>query len=123
APVSLPAEDHPGVQGSVDGHLQMKSPKQPQLWSRTAMLKYLNKGIALGLLLLAGGAQAELSEDYKVILLTENFPPFNMAIDEKNFARDDNIDGISADLTREVFKRAGIGYSLSLRFPWDRIYR
>src|SRR5690606_38884279 len=86
-------------------------------------LKYLNKGIALGLLLLAGGAQAELSEDYKVILLTENFPPFNMAIDEKNFARDDNIDGISADLTREVFKRAGIGYSLSLRFPWDRIYR
>ena len=87
------------------------------------MLKYLHKGLLCGLLLLAGGAHAELSDDYKVILLTENFPPFNMAIDEKSFARDDNIDGISADLVREVFKRAGIGYNLSLRFPWDRIYR
>lgn len=87
------------------------------------MLKYLRKTLFLGLLCLAGGAQAEIPEDYKVILLTENFPPFNMAIDEKNFARDENIDGISADLVREVFKRAGIGYTLSLRFPWDRIYR
>lgn len=87
------------------------------------MLKYLRKTLLLGLVCLAGGAQAEISEDYKVILLTENFPPFNMAIDEKNFARDENIDGISADLVREVFKRAGIGYTLSLRFPWDRIYR
>lgn len=45
------------------------------------MLKYLHKGLLCGLLLLAGGAHAELSDDYKVILLTENFPPFNMAID------------------------------------------
>jgi len=66
------------------------------------MLKYLHKGLLCGLLLLAGGAHAELSDDYKVILLTENFPPFNMAIDEKNFARDDNIDGISADLVRPL---------------------
>lgn len=87
------------------------------------MLKYLRKALSIGLLALAGGAHAEITEDYKVILLTENFPPFNMAIDEKNFARDENIDGISADLTREIFKRAGIGYNLSLRFPWDRIYR
>ena len=87
------------------------------------MLKYLHKALFLALLALAGSARAEVSDDYKVILLTENFPPFNMAIDEKNFARDDNIDGISADLVREVFKRAGIGYNLSLRFPWDRIYR
>jgi polar amino acid transport system substrate-binding protein len=87
------------------------------------MLKSLQKALLLVGLLLAGGAHAELDPDYKVILLTENFPPFNMAVDEKNFARDDNIDGISADLAREVFKRAGINYSLSLRFPWDRIYR
>ena len=87
------------------------------------MSKYLYQGLLFGLLLLTGAARAELPDDYKVILLTENFPPFNMAIDEKNFARDDNIDGISADLVREVFKRAGIGYNLSLRFPWDRIYR
>ena len=87
------------------------------------MLKYLHKALFLGLLVVAGGARAEISEDYKMILLTENFPPFNMAIDDKNFARDDSIDGISADIVREVFKRAGIGYNLSLRFPWDRIYR
>ena len=58
-----------------------------------------------------------------MVLLTENFPPFNMAVDDKNFARDDGIDGISADIVREMFRRAGIGYSLSLRFPWDRLYR
>lgn len=87
------------------------------------MLKYLHKALFLALLALAGGARAEVSDDYKMILLTENFPPFNMAIDEKNFARDDSIDGISADIVREVFKRAGINYNLSLRFPWDRIYR
>lgn len=87
------------------------------------MLKHLHKGLFLAACLLAGMAHAELEQDYKVILLTENFPPFNMAIDDKNFARDDGIDGISADLVREMFKRAGIGYNLSLRFPWDRIYR
>ena len=34
------------------------------------MLQYLRKTLFLGLLCLAGGAQAELPEDYKVILLT-----------------------------------------------------
>jgi polar amino acid transport system substrate-binding protein len=67
-------------------------------------------------------ARAELPAGYRMVLLTENFPPFNMAVDDKNFARDEAIDGISADLVREMFKRAGIDYNLSLRFPWDRIY-
>ncbi len=71
----------------------------------------------------AAVAHAELPPDYKVVLLTENFPPFNMAVDDKNFARDEGIDGISADIVREMFKRAGINYTLSLRFPWDRLYR
>ncbi|APQ12288.1 amino acid ABC transporter substrate-binding protein [Pseudomonas oryzihabitans] len=69
-----------------------------------------------------GTARAELPPGYRIVLLTENFPPFNMAIDDKNFARDESIDGISADLVREMFKRAKIDYNLSLRFPWDRIY-
>ena len=43
------------------------------------MLKYLHKGLLLGLLLLAGGAHAEVSDDYKVILLTENFPQIGRA--------------------------------------------
>ncbi|QRY80091.1 ABC transporter substrate-binding protein [Pseudomonas sp. PDNC002] len=87
------------------------------------MLKVLIKTLTLGLLLGAATARAELPVDYKMVLLTENFPPFNMAVDDKNFARDEGIDGISADIVREMFKRAGIQYSLSLRFPWDRLYK
>ncbi|WP_339490900.1 substrate-binding periplasmic protein [Pseudomonas sp. EL_65y_Pfl2_R95] len=87
------------------------------------MLKKVKNGLLFGLALMASAAHAELPEDYKVVLLTENFPPFNMAVDDKNFARDDGIDGISADVVREMFKRAGIKYTLTLRFPWDRLYR
>lgn len=87
------------------------------------MLKKVKSGLLFALVLMASAAHAELPEDYKVVLLTENFPPFNMAVDDKNFARDDGIDGISADIVREMFKRAGIKYSLTLRFPWDRLYR
>lgn len=68
-------------------------------------------------------SQAALPPDYKMVLLTENFPPFNMAEHGKNFARDAQIRGVSADTVREMFKRAGIDYSLTLRFPWDRIYQ
>ncbi len=56
-------------------------------------------------------------------LLTENFPPYNMAVDGKNFARDENITGIAADTVREMFRRAGVEYTLTLRFPWERIYK
>lgn len=74
-------------------------------------------------LLLAGAAHADVDPDYSMVLLTENFPPYNMAINGKNFAQEDNIDGIAVDIVREMFKRAGIGYTLSLRFPWDRLYK
>lgn len=59
----------------------------------------------------------------RVILLTENYPPFNMSVNDKNFARGDNIDGLSTDIVRELFKRANVKYRLSLRFPWSRIYK
>ena len=74
------------------------------------------------LLAMSLSARATLPGDYKVVLLTENFPPFNMAADGKNYATDHNIGGINADIVRELFKRAGIDYSLTLRFPWERIY-
>lgn len=61
--------------------------------------------------------------DEPLVLLTENFPPYNMASDGKNFAREDKIQGIAADLVREMFKRADIAYSMTLRFPWERIYQ
>jgi len=67
-------------------------------------------------------AQAELPPGYEVVLQTENFPPFNMAEGGKNFAKEAHIHGVSADTVREMFKRAGIAYSMTLRFPWDRIY-
>jgi polar amino acid transport system substrate-binding protein len=87
------------------------------------MLKAIKSSLLFGLVLSACAAHAELPVDYKVVLLTENFPPFNMSVDDKNFARDDGIDGISAEVVRAMFKRANIDYSLSLRFPWDRLYR
>jgi polar amino acid transport system substrate-binding protein len=87
------------------------------------MLKRLLLGLVGGVVLLTGQAFAAVDENYSVVLLTENYPPYNMAINGKNFAPDDNIDGIAADIVREMFKRAGIKYALSLRFPWDRIYK
>ncbi len=68
-------------------------------------------------------AKAALPDDYEIVLLTENFPPFNMAADGKNYAADQNISGINAEIVREMFRRAGINYSLTLRFPWERIYK
>ncbi|GKS04741.1 ABC transporter substrate-binding protein [Pseudomonas syringae pv. theae] len=74
-------------------------------------------------ILLSESAQAGESPPYSMVLLTENFPPFNMAVDGKNFAQENNIDGIAAEVVREMFKRANIGYSMTLRFPWDRVYK
>ncbi|WP_228550632.1 ABC transporter substrate-binding protein [Endozoicomonas sp. OPT23] len=58
----------------------------------------------------------------KITLLTENYPPFNMSIDDKNFARESGIDGVSTDIVREMMKRGNIKYSMTLRSPWNRIY-
>ena len=58
-----------------------------------------------------------------LVLLTENFPPYNMSSDGKSFARDTEIQGIAADLVREMFRRADIPCSMTLRFPWTRVYQ
>ncbi|EJL01918.1 MULTISPECIES: ABC transporter substrate-binding protein [Pseudomonas] len=84
------------------------------------MLKRLVLAFAGASLLLAGAARAA---DTSLVLLTENFPPYNMAKNGKNFAQDENIHGIAVDIVREIFKRADITYSLTLRFPWERIYK
>jgi polar amino acid transport system substrate-binding protein len=85
------------------------------------------KGVFLALIsavtLLSGAARADDSSVYSMVLLTENFPPYNMAADGKNFAQEANIKGIAAEVVRETFKRAGVGYSMTLRFPWERIYK
>ncbi|SFW69247.1 MULTISPECIES: substrate-binding periplasmic protein [Pseudomonas] len=84
------------------------------------MLKRLVLAFAGATLLLAGSVRAA---DTSLVLLTENFPPYNMAKNGKNFAQDENIHGIAVDIVREIFKRADISYSLTLRFPWERIYK
>ncbi|WP_433768031.1 substrate-binding periplasmic protein [Pseudomonas putida] len=87
------------------------------------MLKRLLLALASASLLLINGAQANDRPDTDMVLLTENFPPYNMAKNGKNFAQDENINGIATDIVREIFKRADITYSLTLRFPWERIYK
>ena len=84
------------------------------------MLKRLVLAFAGATLLLAGTVRAA---DISLVLLTENFPPYNMAKNGKNFAQDENINGIAVDIVREIFKRADIPYSLTLRSPWERIYK
>lgn len=71
---------------------------------------------------LASTAFAADTSNPSIVLLTENFPPYNMAKNGKNFAQNDNIEGIAVDILRETFKRADISYNMTLRFPWERIY-
>ncbi|WP_223518829.1 substrate-binding periplasmic protein [Pseudomonas sp. GL-B-19] len=87
------------------------------------MLKRLLLVLASASLLFISGAHAAESPDTDLVLLTENFPPYNMAKNGKNFAQDENINGIAVDIVREMFKRSDITYSLTLRFPWERIYK
>lgn len=82
----------------------------------------LKAGLMLALLL-CGSTTWAADKNYKVQLLTENFPPYNMEKQGKNFGRDDSIEGIATDIVREMFRRADIGYSLTLRFPWEKIYK
>ena len=80
--------------------------------------------VLLGMgLLVSTLARAELPAGYKVTLLTENAPPFSMAEDGKNFAREESLRGIAVELVREMFQKAGIPYSMTLRFPWARVQK
>ncbi|WP_447588521.1 substrate-binding periplasmic protein [Aquipseudomonas campi] len=87
------------------------------------MLKHLLLVVAGSCLLWGAVAQAETDEKYSVVLMTENFPPYNMATNGKNYAREENLNGIAVEIVREMFKRAGVNYSMTLRFPWARIYK
>ena len=89
----------------------------------TFMFKHLLLALPSTSLLLTGSAHAEESSGASLVLLTENFPPYNMAKNGKNFAKEENIEGIAVDIVRETFQRAGISYNLTLRFPWERIYK
>ncbi len=76
----------------------------------------------LGMVLLSGWAVADMPPGYKLVLQTENFPPYNFATNGGNYAKESDADGISIRIVQEIFKRSGIDYSITLKFPWDRIY-
>ncbi|WP_421683168.1 ABC transporter substrate-binding protein [Stutzerimonas urumqiensis] len=82
----------------------------------------LKPALAAFSLLLCATANAELPPTYKVTVQTENFPPFNMADNAKNFAYEKNISGINTEIVQEMFRRAEVPYDMALRFPWSRIY-
>jgi polar amino acid transport system substrate-binding protein len=86
------------------------------------MLKFFMVFWASVLVSSAGAVQAASAHN-RIDLLTENFPPYNMSVDGKNFAQEESLSGIAVDIVREACKRAGIPYSMTLRFPWERIYK
>ncbi|MGI9279798.1 MAG: substrate-binding periplasmic protein [Endozoicomonas sp.] len=84
-------------------------------------MRYLSRlfGVFLMMSLFSSVSQAV----EKLYLLTENYPPFNMSIEDKNFARESGIDGVSVEIVKEIMKRSNIQYSMTLRSPWSRIYK
>src|SRR5450830_1578311 len=68
----------------------------------TFMFKDLLLALASTSVLMIGAAQAEESSGASLVLLTENFPPYNMAKNGKNFAKEENIEGIAVDIVRET---------------------
>jgi polar amino acid transport system substrate-binding protein len=48
-------------------------------------------------------------------LLTEEYPPFNMTL------ADGQVGGMATDIVRELFRRAGIGFSIESE-PWIRAF-
>lgn len=86
------------------------------------MFKHLLVVLAGCTMWLASSASAAEASRSPLVLLTENFPPYNMAKNGKNFAQNQNLEGIAVEVLRETFKRADIPYNMTLRFPWQRIY-
>ncbi|WP_207905876.1 substrate-binding periplasmic protein [Aestuariirhabdus litorea] len=76
-----------------------------------------------GTLWVAVTAVAEVPPNYTLSLQTENFPPYNFAVNGSNYAKESDIDGISVRIVQELFKRANVGHKMTLRFPWERIYK
>lgn len=70
---------------------------------------------------LTANAQASASTSDVIQILTQNYPPFSMSANGKNFEREDGIEGIDKEVVVELFKRAEIPYQMTLRFPWSRL--
>lgn len=65
----------------------------------------------------AAGPAAAADDAWSIVsLLTEQNPPFNW-----RDAPSGPILGVGADMAREIFRRAGVGFSITL-LPWARAY-
>lgn len=68
---------------------------------------------------------SQASERPKIYLLTENYPPFNFSHRGKGFrsyAPEQAIRGLGTEAVQQMFKRADIDYTMTLRFPWEKMY-
>ncbi len=55
-------------------------------------------------------------------LVTEDYPPFNMRVNGQPTGNADNpLTGIAVDIVKELFKRAGIDYTVKI-YSWERAY-
>lgn len=79
----------------------------------------MKSAVRLLLLLLclaqASARAAEAAGRNTFVLLTEDYPPYNMVTD------DGRIGGMATDAVRELFTRAGLSYRLELQ-PWLRAF-
>jgi polar amino acid transport system substrate-binding protein len=75
-------------------------------------MKHLAKLLFLLLLLARPGFAAETGN---LRLLTEEYPPFNMT------RSDGQVGGMATDIVRELFRRAGLGYTIEVE-PWIRAF-
>jgi polar amino acid transport system substrate-binding protein len=74
----------------------------------------MNYLAAIGFILIAISSSALQASEVKLTLVTENSSPMNMMQDGK-------MVGPSADILREVMRRAGFDFSLQA-YPWKRAY-
>lgn len=85
-------------------------------------MKALRLAAFFALLLPSAWLPAALPPDFRVLMVTQNYPPLVMSGSDSHFARGPELKGISVDFVREMFKRAGIGYDITMRYPFSRIY-
>ncbi len=78
-------------------------------WRKTGLASVLAAVAALALLSISPASAQTIH------LKTENYPPFNMS------GEGSDIIGISTEIVEQLFKRAGVDYTLEL-LPWQRAF-
>ncbi len=84
-------------------------------------MKPIKRLLLASLLLCSSTITQAAEEPFTLKLLCNQYPPFAMSINDTNFARGNDIDGINVDIIRELMKRAEVDYNLTMRFPYKRL--